>query len=286
MYIQYWNLRERPFQNVADTRFAFLSDQHREGLARLLYIVEERKLGGVLAGPYGVGKSMILELLAEKVRTQPQTLFVQMDAPPSNTVALARQILLRLGQPGPVTDLAQALGAIQEQLVESHFVPHLVLALDEAQMLREPDAYEFLHLLCNMRVRRRTGNLGENGVTVILSGHQDLINHLSVETSLLQRLQFFWQLEPLSERQTVEYVQHRMRSAGGDIWTFDETALQAIYQTTQGLPRLINNLCDVALLLGCAGGLPRIAGELVQQAAREMQNPFTPATRPTTEAPV
>ena len=280
MYVAYWNLRERPFQNIADPRFAYLSEQQREGLARLIYVVEERKLGGVLAGPYGVGKTMILELLAEKIRERTHVTLIQLDAPPSNTMALARQILLKLGSTAPVYDTSQALNGIQEHLVDTNPPPHLVIIIDEAQLLRDQETFEFLHLLCNMRVRHRDGSLGDNGITLILSGHQNLNQQLAADTSLSQRLQFFWQLDPLDERQTVEYIQHRMRSAGGDVWTFDEAALADVYVYTQGLPRLINNLCDVALLIGCASGADRITPEIVRQAAREIQAPLAQEATP------
>lgn len=284
MYVAYWNLRERPFQNIANTRFAYLSEQQREGLARLIYVVEERKLGGVLAGPYGVGKTMILELLAEKIRERTNATLIQLDAPPSNTMALARQILLKLGSTAPVYDTAQALNAIQEHLADSNPPPHLVIIVDEAQLLRDQETFEFLHLLCNMRVRHRDGRLGDNGITLILAGHQNLNQQLAADTSLSQRLQFFWQLDPLDERQTMEYIQHRMRSAGGDVWTFDEAALADVYVYTQGLPRLINNLCDVALLIGCASGADHVSPEIVRQAAREIQAPPAQETPPP-EAP-
>ncbi len=277
MYVAYWNLRERPFQNIADIRFAYLSEQQREGLARLIYVVEERKLGGVLAGPYGVGKTMILEMLAEKIRERTHTTLIQMDAPPSNTMALARQILLKLGSTTPVCDTTQALNGIQEHLVDTTPPPHLVIVIDEAQLLRDQETFEFLHLLCNMRVRRRDGGLGDSGITLILSGHQNLTQQLAADTSLSQRLQFFWQLEPLDERQTMEYIQHRMRSAGGDVWTFEEASLTDVFNCTRGLPRLINNLCDVALLIGCASGADRITPDIVRQAAHETRAPFAQA---------
>ncbi|MCX6996455.1 MAG: AAA family ATPase [Kiritimatiellaeota bacterium] len=274
MYAAYWNLRERPFQNVADPRFAYLSDQHKEGLARLLYLVEEQKLGGSLVGPYGVGKSMVIELLAEKVRGRPNTLYVQLDAPPAGALSLAKQVVARLGHAAPVYDLAGALDVIQNYFSDGNAAPqHLVLTVDEAQMLRETAVYEFLHLLSNLRVRQRDGSSGATAVTLLLVGHQDLIQHLASEPSLSQRLQLFWRLEPLTDQQTIEYVQHRIRAAGGDLWMFDEEAMRTLYAASQGLPRLINNMCDTALLIGCAGRFNRITGEIMQQAVAEVQSP-------------
>ncbi len=274
MYADYWNLRERPFQNVADPRFAYLSDQHKEGLARLLYLVEEQKLGGSLVGPYGVGKSMVIELLAEKVRGQPHLLYVQLDVPPAGALSLAKQIVARLGHSAPVYDLAGALDVIQNYFSDNNSaLQHLVLTLDEAQMLREAAAFEFLHLLSNLRIRKRDGSLGATAVTLLLVGHQDLVQHLAGDPSLAQRLQLFWRLEPLTDQQTIEYVQHRIRAAGGDIWMFDEDSTRILYEASLGLPRVINNMCDTALLIGCASRANRITGDIMQQAIADAQAP-------------
>lgn len=274
MHFQYWGLRERPFQNSTDTRFAYLSEQHREGLARLLYLVEEQKLGGTLTGPYGVGKSMVMELLADKVRNRPGTLYIQIDAPPVNTLAFAKQFIARLGHRQPIDDLAAALDIIQALFAEDNpATRHLVLTIDEAQMLRETASFEFLHLLSNIRARRHDGTPVATAITILLAGHSDLMQHMASEPSLAQRFQFNWRLEPLNDRQVIEYVQHRIRAAGGDIWIFDEGALQELYEASQGLPRLINNICDTAMLIGCAMHASRITGDVMHQAIAEVQPP-------------
>ncbi len=279
MYFKYWGLRERPFQNIADVRFAYLSEQHREGLARLLYLVEEQKLGGTLVGPYGVGKSMIIELLAENVRGKIGERYLQFDAPLTGALSLAKQIVAHLGHTETVYDISGALEALQNHFTETNGgVAHLVLVIDEAQMLRASSDYEFLHLLCNMRMRRRDGSLGAPAITLLLVGHQDLVQHLAAEQSLAQRLQLFWRLEPLNARQCIEYVQHRVRASGGDIWIFDEGALAAVHEATQGVPRLINNICDTALLIGCAMHAPRITADIMRQAIAETQSPLLPPT--------
>lgn len=275
MYTDYWNLRENPFQNVADPRFAYLSSQHREGLARLVYLIEGRKLGGVLVGPYGVGKSMILEMISEKVRENNSSHFFQVDATPVGSLGVAQQILNYLGKRERVADVASAMLALQCALTEDdNRSTHLVLAIDEAQFLREPQAFEFLHLLTNLRCPRRGNSLGENAITLILSGHLDLIRMIHGEISFCQRMQLLWELKPLTEDQTIEYVHHRMRTAGGDLWAFEDAALREIHQATEGLPRQINNLCDVALLLGCAAHAPKVGRELVLQAHEEINSPI------------
>ena len=275
MYFDYWCLRERAFQNIADVRFAYLAEQHREGLARLWYLVDEQKIGGALVGPYGVGKSMIIELLAEKVRSKRGEQYLQFDAPPSGALALAKQLVAQLGYTQPISDISGALDALQLHFSDvTPNVAHLVLVIDEAQMLRTTSDYEFLHLLCNLRMRRRDGGLGAPAITLLLVGHQDLVPHLAADQSLSQRLQFFWKLEPLNEQQTIEYVQHRVRAAGGDIWIFDEAAFAEVHMASQGVPRLINHICDIALLIGCSMHAPRISSEIMRQAVAEVRSPL------------
>jgi len=272
MYTSYWNLRDQPFQNVADTHYAYLSDQHKEGLARLCYVVEEHKLGGMLIGPYGVGKSMVIELLAERVRNRPGTLYMQFDAPPNGTLALAKQIVARLGHSAPIYDQISALDVIHRYFTEGNpSMAHIVLTIDEAQLLRDASTFEFLHLLTNIRITKRDGVLGKSAITLILVGYSDVLQQMAGAPSLAQRLQFCWNLEPLNEQQTMEYVYHRIRASGGDIWLFSEDALKEVYETSGGLPRIINNICDTALLMGCADSASQISVDIVRRAVAELQ---------------
>lgn len=271
MYNQYWSFRENPFQNAPNVRFAYLSEQHREGLARLIYLVKSRKLGGIISGPYGSGKSMILELLDAHLREQSGTMLVRLDAPPGGPLPMARQILRRMGFTGMVTDPSQALEALENICSETQFKnTHLALAIDEAQMIRSPETVEFLHLLTNLRTLLRNGAYGENALTLILAGHDEAVASITRDVSLRQRFQLVWKLSPLTLQQTMEYVHFRIRAAGGDIWIFEEEIFPRLYETSRGLPRLINNICDVALVLGNSIEAPKITLPLLEQAIDEL----------------
>ncbi len=274
MYLEYWNLKSEPFQNVTDIRFAYLSEQHREGLARLVYLVKSRKLGGCLVGPFGVGKSMVLELLAEYMADQPQTRFFRFDALPGGVMVLARQILEQFGVHKPPASVAEALQAVQAFCREARpSFTQAVLMIDEAQMIRDPDAFDFIHLLTNIRVPAKESQGEYPAFTVILAGHSKLADDIANHESLQQRLQLLWRLDPLDKQQTFQYIQHRMHVAGGDIWVFEEPALGEVFKGSRGLPRIINNICDIALLLGQAAHLPRITRDVVHQASRDVQAP-------------
>ena len=135
-------------------------------------------------------------------------------------------------------------------------------------------AYEFLHLLTNIRHRDKNGVSGESAITILLSGHPQLLDHLNEEPSFCQRMHLAWRLEPLSEQQTIEYVSHRIRAAGGDLWVFDEDALREAHHASHGLPRQINNICDIALLLGCAAKAGKVDRDLMLQAISEVNTPM------------
>jgi len=274
MYTSYWNLNERPFQNSPDLRFAYFSTQHKEALARLLYLIAGRKLGGVLIGPYGVGKSMVLSMLADKVKEMGSSYVVQLDTPIGGAFSLARQILSRLGHKERIEDLGDAITIIETVCSEKQSAfPHLTLVIDECQMIRDQETVEFLHLLTNMRILRKDGSYGQNAITLILSGHGDILNIVIKDPSFCQRLQMVYKLTELTLAQLVEYVHSRIRAAGGDIWCFDQSVFPLLHENSQGLPRIVNNICDVALILGHSAGMRVIDQTIMQQAIEEVNSP-------------
>lgn len=272
MYVRYWNLREKPFQNVTDIRFAYLAEQHQEGLARLLYLAKNQKTGGVLIGPYGVGKSMILEMLAREIRGGSQSKYLGISMMPGETISLVRCLLKFMEYDVQLSDLTRALEALQDAMrnPKTGFA-HIVLAIDEAQLIAEKATWQFLHLLTNITASSRNEPPLRPAFTLILCGHTDLTHALKSYPALSQRMQLVWKLNPLTENQTIEYIQHRIRSAGGDIWVFADDAMREIHRASNGLPRVINNICDTALMLGCAGKLQKITKEIAQQAVADTQ---------------
>lgn len=272
MYVRYWNLREKPFQNVTDIRFAYLAEQHQEGVARLLYLAKNQKTGGVLVGPYGVGKSMILEMLAQEIQRDNQSKYLDVSMMPGETICLAGRILKYMEYDVQTSDMTRALEALQDAMrnPKTGFA-HIVLAIDEAQFIVDTATWQFLHLLSNITTPARNEIPPRSFVTLILCGHTDLIRALKSYPALSQRMQLAWNLNPLTENQTIEYIQHRIRSAGGDIWVFADDAMREIHRASNGLPRVINNICDTALMLGCAGRLQKITKEIAKQAAADTQ---------------
>lgn len=270
MYLAHWNLREEPFQNVTDPRFVYLSDQHQEGLARLIYLVQGRKQGGTLVGPYGVGKSMVLELLARHIHSLGGSRIVRMDVPPGGVESLARQVGRALAPSGNIPDVAALLDTLHELIASSRPpFPHTVLAIDEAQLIRDSASLDLLHLLTNIRLPSAPDRPDSTAFSIILAGHEQLTTSIAREPALRQRLSLTWRLEPLNERQVIEYVELRMRVAGGDMWIFEEDALREVAVASGGIPRVINNICDLALMMGYVMKATKISRQIILQALAE-----------------
>lgn len=270
MHIAYWKLSENPFQNVADTRFAYLGNQYHEALARLLFLIEQRKTGGILTGPFGVGKSMVLEMIRDRLQETGNADFVHVDAAAGASVFIGRMLLRKLGYetaglplPQIIETLAEHFGRPQQQ------ARHVVLAIDEAHLILTPESAEFLHLLANLTRRDVHGRTISSALTMILCGHPELLDKLAVDGALCQRLQVRWEIAPLTAEQAKEYVISRLRVAGGEAWTFADECFAPLYQAAGGLPRLINNICDIALLLGAATQARHITARIMQEAIHE-----------------
>ncbi|MDD4737351.1 MAG: hypothetical protein PHP44_14740, partial [Kiritimatiellae bacterium] len=189
-------------------------------------------------------------------------------------LALAKQLFFKLNLNVPLTDVAGALAALESICSEKNAAfPHLTVVIDEAQLIHDRDTVEFLHLLTNMRILKKDGSYGENAITVILSGHGDVLKAVIQDVSFCQRLQLVYKLSPLTAQQVMEYVHYRIRAAGGDIWCFEEDVFGMLHEASRGLPRIINNICDVALVLGYSVGARRIDQSIMRQAIDEVNIP-------------
>ena len=270
MYAKYWNLREPPFLNVVNDHLVFITEQHQEGLARLIYLVEQGHMAGMLTGPYGVGKSLTLEQVNRHARKLKLST-IRIDAIPNGSLPMARHILRSLGVNEDYQTLPDALMRLQTycQTPHSHTLTRHLLMIDEAHYLATGDGFYLVHYLSNLRIPA-SGNRNETPLfTLIMAGADELADSIKAYESLRRRIQLDWHLAPFSPLQTSEYVQHHMRAEGGDIWSFSREALDTIYRYSQGIPRSINTLCDTSLMLGFAAQASQINSEIAEQAAHD-----------------
>ncbi len=280
MYADYWNLKGNPFLNVIDPRFWFSSEPHEEAIARFCFLAENGRLAGVLTGPYGVGKSAVLKTVAARLEAGRRPV-LRLDAIPGGQLPMARQILASLRLDCAATNLPEALMSFwQATQYRADSLVRTVLCLDEAHQLAADNGLALVHFLTNLRLVNRKTQVEEPFFTILLAGAPELLPALQTLPSLRERIQIVYELPPLTAPLTSAYIQHHMRAVGGDIWSFAEDALAAIFRLSGGLPRRINLLCDTALLLGFAAKAPQVTPAIVAQAAADVGLTSLPPPEP------
>ncbi len=265
MYAGYFGLSENPFAITPDPRYLFLSGRHTEALAHLLYGVTES--GGFiqLTGEVGTGKTTLIRSLLEKL---PDTVDAALIINPRVSIPeFLRAICheLHVGYT-PEYSAQELIDALNTNLLQAHARGRrVVLIIDEAQALSR-EVLEQVRLLTNLETSR------QKLLQIILVGQPELRALLARDDlrQLAQRITGRYHLEPLSHRDTRAYVHHRLNVAGALAPIFTASGLRAVWRFTQGIPRLINIVCDRALLGAYTHELRQVDGALVRRAAHEV----------------
>ncbi len=265
MYAAYFGLSDKPFSITPDPRYLFLSGRHTEALAHLLYGVTES--GGFiqLTGEVGTGKTTLIRSLLEKL---PDTVDAALIINPRVSIpeflrSICRELHIACTPQQSPQELIDALNA---HLLEVHAKGRrVVLIIDEAQALTG-EVLEQVRLLTNLETSR------QKLLQIILVGQPEL-RELLARTELrqlAQRITGRYHLEPLSPKETRAYVHHRLNVAGAIAPIFTLSGLRAVQRVTAGIPRLINIICDRALLGAFTRELRQVDAGLVRHAAREV----------------
>ncbi len=274
MYLSFFGLNEKPFAITPDPRYLYLSERHAEALAHLLYGINEAGGFVQLTGEVGTGKTTIVRsLLAQTPKNAEIALILnpKMTAP-EFLLTICEE--LGIGVPdsalGSLKDLVDILS---EYLLRAHAAGHrVVLVVDEAQNL-SPEVLEQVRLLTNLETNT------QKLLQIILIGQPELRELLARNElrQLAQRITGRYHLNPLSHEETAAYVRHRLRVAGATTDIFAPQALNAVFSLSQGVPRVINVICDRALLGAYSLDRHRVTGSLVGSAAAEVfGRRFTP----------
>jgi general secretion pathway protein A len=266
MYTQFYGLREKPFSLSPDPRYLFLADSHREALAHLLYGIEQGEGFIAITGEVGTGKTTLCRTLLQRIEPGTEVAFIF--NPQLSALELLQAISAELGLETGDHTRRELTDQLNRFLLTKRQEDHRVLLIiDEAQNLA-PDALEQVRLLSNLETN--TAKL----IQIILIGQPELDAILEQPSlrQLCQRISVRWRLAPLLTHETREYVRHRLRIAAGaprDLFT--ELALREIHRRSQGIPRIINLLCDRALLAGYAASAKGIGLGLVTQTEKELR---------------
>jgi general secretion pathway protein A len=245
-YLEYYSLKEHPFSNVVDNRFYFNSPQHSNALKKLRYAVDSRKGLAVVIGDIGTGKTTLARRFLEELEEDKYeaALLVVIHSTVSSEW-LFKKFAIQLGVRDIKEDKVELLSQIYNRLYEIREEGrNAVVMLDEVQMLNSKEIMEEFRGLSNMELP--DGKM----VNLVFFGLSDLENVLSLDEPLKQRIAVKIKLKSFSEEDTRNYIKHRLTVAGCNGEIFSDEAYTLIFQYTNGLPRLINAVCDNALLEG------------------------------------
>ncbi|HEX7890224.1 MAG TPA: AAA family ATPase [Ramlibacter sp.] len=277
MYAAYFGLKQEPFSIAPDPRLLFMSEQHREALAHLLYGVQGGGGFVLLTGEIGTGKTTVCRSFLEQVPAHCNLAYIF--NPKLTVLELLETVCHEFGvQANPPAQRAATvkdyLDPLNAFLLQSHAAGrNNVLVIDEAQNLA-PEVLEQLRLLTNLETSER------KLLQIILIGQPELREMLARPEleQLAQRVIARYHLQALGEGESAQYVRHRLEVCGLERpLPFDRAALRRVHRASRGVPRRINLLCDRALLGAYANGQGQVTRRIVDQAAAEV---FPAAARP------
>ena len=266
MYNQFYSLLENPFSVTCDPTFFFPSSRHEEAFSHLLYGIQSRKGIIVITGEIGTGKTTLCRTLLNRLDQKTKTAFIL--NPSFSDIELLQLIVKDFGIRSNATSKLELVETLNNFLLEeTSRGNNVAIIIDEAQNL-DVRQLEQVRLLSNLETEK------EKLLQIVLVGQPELSDQLRLPElkQLNQRVCVRYHMLPLEESEVKAYVDHRIKVAGaaGKIYFTDE-AIKTIYLHSDGTPRLINILCDRALLAGFIEETFIITDQIINQCAREVK---------------
>lgn len=266
MYLEHFNLTERPFSITPDPRFLYMSARHREALAHLLYGLGDGGGFVQLTGEVGTGKTTICRCLLEQIPDNVDLAVVL--NPKVTAIELIATVCDELGisYDADNVSIKSLTDVLNRYLLDAYARGrHTVLIIDEAQNL-SADVLEQVRLLTNLETST------QKLLQIILIGQPELRTLLAREDmrQLAQRVTARYHLEPISREETGAYIRHRLQICGSSQTVFNRRAVDRIQHLSGGIPRLINVLCDRSMLGAFVEGRSQVDAKVVKKAAREV----------------
>jgi type II secretory pathway predicted ATPase ExeA len=268
MYTSFYNLKEKPFNLTPSPRFLYLGETHKEALSLLTYGVMERKGFVLLTGEVGTGKTTIVQTLLGDLDSSVKYVAL------SNPTLSAKDFLFYVASGLGLKTKFKSKGSFLidfEDFLQTllHQQQNVLLIVDEAQKLS-------LTLLEEIRLLSNMETADEKLINIFLVGQPELNQKLSHPKCrpLLQRISIRYHINPLHMTETEAYVKTRLKLAGArDTKIFSKKVIGAIHSYARGYPRMINILCDNALLLGYSNGKKHITVEMIEECYNDLQLP-------------
>jgi general secretion pathway protein A len=269
MYRKFYGFQERPFEITPDPKFVYLSEIHREALAHLQYAVREGKGFSVITGNAGTGKTTLVHMLLSKLDGRVRTSYIF--NPILDRADFLNYVCDDLGiESDGMKSRGQSLTALHDFLLDCFARDEKVfLIIDEAQSL-EPGLLQEVRLLTNLETSKN------KLLHVILLGQPELNQILEEQRfrPLKQRITVRYHLRHLNLKETKEFILYRLKRAGSrNLSLFDNGAIKKIYSYSKGIPRLINIVCDNALLTGFSLEKTRIGKTIIRDVIRDLEGP-------------
>lgn len=266
MYLDYYGLTEPPFDLTPNPRFLFFSAKHREAFNHLLYGIRERKGFVQLTGEVGAGKTTICRAMLEQLGEKYATALILNPVLDANQ--LMKAIAMEFGLNVKGLDRLETVAALNDFLLQQvEQQKETVLIIDEAQDLTD-ELLEQVRLLSNLETDDR------KLLQIVLMGQPELRDRLNAFElrQLRQRITVRYHLRPLSRAEVGRYVQHRLQTSGAKgAPYFTAAALWRISRYSQGIPRLVNAVCDKCLLAGFVQQQDRVDYRMAGVAIRELE---------------
>ena len=267
MYESFYGLRENPFNVTPNPEYIFLGENHREALAQLLYGVREKKGFIVITGEVGTGKTTLVHYLLDRLEGNNHTRAAFLFNPKLTVNDFIQYILKDLGVRIQGQTKGEYLHNLHRYLLNAYRKDErVVVIVDEAHGLN-PELLEEIRLLSNLETSK------SKLLQIVLVGQPELDETLSRPEfrQLRQRINLWYHLPPFSEKETKEYIEKRLRVAGAQGSIFTEKAIKEVYQKSGGIPRLINILCDNALLNGFALDQKTVDERSIEEVAKDLR---------------
>jgi general secretion pathway protein A len=266
-YEHFYGLKEQAFSNAPDSRFYYESSQHSEAMVRMIHAVDTMKGLTVMIGDIGTGKTLLARKALEKFESDPQYEAALLVMVHSEITAewMLKRIAQQLGVENIGENAAQIIPQLYDRLMKLYEDGRkAVVLIDEANMLQKREIFEEFRGLLNLEVP------GRKLISIVLLGLPELEKYLALDLALQQRIAVKFFIKTLTRETSEEYIKHRLSVAGCEKEVFNTSAHQAIFEYTKGIPRLINTICDNAMLEGFLLKKEQIDGEIIDQVARDL----------------
>ncbi|RPI70495.1 MAG: DUF2075 domain-containing protein, partial [Desulfobacteraceae bacterium] len=263
MYLDYYKLKTKPFQITVDPKFLWLGEKHKEALATLRYGIVDNRGFLLLTGEVGTGKTILINRLVSTLNID--TVVATLPDPDLESMDFYNLMADGLKFNRTFDSKAAFLIALRDFLYQSYAnQKNVLLVIDESQRLNH-QLMEDIRVLSNIELQDR------KLINIFFVGQQEFNGILNTpqNRALAQRITVRYHIEALDIKETSQYIAHRLKVAGSSEMLFDGGAVSEIFKFSGGIPRLINIICDHALLTGFARGIKKIGVNTVLECAQE-----------------